>query len=91
MATVIPILYHTGGDGYFSAMERVWYFIAHYAAQDRWKEHEDRFLERQLEIAREIQPVFGSRPVATGGALAGRKRLGRSMRIELSPKRQEET
>ena len=83
---MIPILYHTGCDGYFSAMERVWYFIAHYAAQDRWKEHEDRFLQRQLEIARECQPVFGTRPVATGGALAGRRPLGRSMDIRLSPK-----
>ena len=64
---MIPILYHAGGDWYFSAMERLWWFVAHYAARDRRREHEDRFLERQLEVAREIQPVFGTRPVATGG------------------------
>lgn len=29
----IPTLYHSGGDWWFSAMERLWFFVAHYTRE----------------------------------------------------------
>ncbi len=64
---MIPTLYHTGGDWWFSAMERLWWFVAHYEEQDRERRRSGYYGIATLVREMDAEWLRDIAHVATGG------------------------